>query len=352
MCNAYQQNSLDAIDSIISILRHPDLNLPFDEEDFATFNTVLIEEIGNDYNVEPVVDTVFENTPNELAPLTTVADEDNDLAEPLSAMAQELVELLDTEAGLLNYRFLAVSFDESVAARAEHLQQASEELERLTNASNMVGFAGLAVACQQINTNISQYSQQIDSFTVDKRDLLIDWVTEVKAYLLAFNQNGAGKPLLAQMSNPLWIQPLTPEASANLLPLMQVKGLNEESAETDNRETIATDANISLALPDDVNKALLDLLLQELPVYTQQFSEAIQRLQSGNGISKDIDVAQRIAHTIKGSANTVGIKGIATLTHQIEDILMACAKARKQPNAALMNTLINASDGLEAQCES
>ena len=96
---------------------------------------------------------------------------------------------------------------------------------------------------------------------------------------------------------------------------------------------------------------MLDLLLQELPSYTQQFSEAIQRLHTG-GSSKDIDVAQRIAHTIKGSGNTVGIKGVAVLTHQIEDILMACAKAHKLPGTALINTLINASDCLEAMCES
>ncbi|MFI3190975.1 hypothetical protein BCS42_12705 [Crenothrix sp. D3] len=351
-CNAYRQNSLDAIDNIISILRHPDLNLPFDEDDFTTFNTLLVEEIGSQDNVEQAVDTVFDNTPDELDTLTTVADDDNDIAEPLSAMAQELVELLDTEAGLINYRFLAISFDEPVDSRKEHLQLASEELDRLTNAATMVGFAGLAATCTQVNANIALYLQHIDSFRLTNHELLIQWISEVKAYLLAFSKNGAGKQLLAQMSNPNWIQRLTPEASANLLPLMQVKGLNDESAETDSRETVATDANISLALPDDVNKELLDLLLQELPVYMQQFSEAIQRLQSGNGSSKDIDVAQRIAHTIKGSANTVGIKGIAVLTHQIEDILMACAKARKQPNAALMNTLINASDCLEAMCES
>jgi chemosensory pili system protein ChpA (sensor histidine kinase/response regulator) len=176
-------------------------------------------------------------------------------------------------------------------------------------------------------------------------------VSQVKAYLLTFSKKEAGKPLLAQMSQSNWIQPLSPEASAALLPKMRVTGLNEESAEEDTREKVATDDNISLALPDDVNKELLDLLLQELPAYTQQFSEAIQRLHGG-GSSKDIDVAQRIAHTIKGSANTVGIKGIAVLTHQMEDILMACAKARKQPNAALMGTLLNASDCLEAMCES
>jgi len=352
LVNAYRQNSLAAIDGIMTILRHPDLNIPFDEDDFSTFTTLLVEEIGINHTEENHQVALDEKAEAPVLTTTVVANEDNEASEPLSEMAQELVELLDTEAGLLNYRFLAIAFDEPVADRTEHLQQASEELERMINASIMVGFTGLAEVCQHVNANIALYLQDVDSFTLESRDLLIDWVSQVKAYLLAFSNKGAGKQLLTQLSQPNWLLPLTFEASAALLPQMQVKNLNDESAEEDKHEIFVTDDNISLALPDDVNKELLDLLLQELPTYTQQFSEAIQRLQSGDGSSKDIDVAQRIAHTIKGSANTVGIKGIAVLTHQMEDILMACAKAHKQPNSTLMDTLINASDCLEAMCES
>ena len=114
--------------------------------------------------------------------------------------------------------------------------------------------------------------------------------------------------------------------------------------------TTATDEDVTLALPDDVNQELLDLLLQELPVHTQQFSEAVQRLQAG-GNEKDVQLAQRVAHTLKGSANTVGIKGIAVLTHQLEDILIACANEQKLPSRALAHSLINASDCLESMSE-
>jgi chemosensory pili system protein ChpA (sensor histidine kinase/response regulator) len=368
LIEAYRQKSPASVDGIMTILCHPDLNIPFDEDDFAVFTALLIEDITATNSLEetvdsppneivslPTVDTPSSTLVNEAVALTTtvaeIADDDNEVAAPLSAMAQELVELLDTEAGLLNYRFLTISFDDSFSQREEHLQLASEELERLSNASKMVGFEGLAQACSHINANISLYLQTLDSFTLAKRDLLTDWVSQVKAYLLSFSKNSAGKALLAQMTDSNWVQPLTAEASALLLPQMQVKGLSDDTAEAEKSEIFATDEDVSLALPDDVNKELLDLLLQELPGYTQQFSEAIQRLQGG-GSSKDIDVAQRIAHTIKGSGNTVGIKGIAFLTHQIEDILMACAKAHKQPGAALINTLINASDCLEAMCES
>mgnify|MGYP003394782708 FL=1 len=60
---------------------------------------------------------------------------------------------------------------------------------------------------------------------------------------------------------------------------------------------------------------------------------------------------KRMAHTLKGSANTVGVKGIAVLTHQLEDILIACAHEQKLPSRALANSLINASDCLESMSE-
>jgi chemotaxis protein histidine kinase CheA/ActR/RegA family two-component response regulator len=64
-----------------------------------------------------------------------------------------------------------------------------------------------------------------------------------------------------------------------------------------------------------------------------------------------LETAQRIAHTLKGSANTVGIRGIAELTHHLEDILTACANERRLPATALAQSLINAADCLESMSD-
>jgi chemosensory pili system protein ChpA (sensor histidine kinase/response regulator) len=349
LVKSYQQHDVNAINGMLLVLRHPDLNLPFEEEDFATFAVLLAEDLAAKDPVIELSKFVATETEPTLEPDTAI--EDNEPIPILSPVAQELIELLDTEAGLLNYRFLAVAFDEPSTARAKHLQQASEELERMANAAKMVGFDALGLVCEQVNANVALFTQDIDNFNETKRELLLNWVSLVKGYLSTFYQKNVGAKILKQMALPDWAYPLSSEASVLLLPSMQVKGFGAESVEENNREKIATAEDVSLVLPDDVNKELLDLLLQELPTYSQQFSESIHNLHIG-GSSKDIDVAQRIAHTIKGSANTVGIKGIAVLTHQIEDILMACAKAHKKPNRALLDTLINASDCLEAMCES
>jgi hypothetical protein len=65
LINAYRQNSLVAIDSIISILRHPDLNIPLEEDDFTTFKTLLIQELGIKNSVEPEIDTLFSSIADE-----------------------------------------------------------------------------------------------------------------------------------------------------------------------------------------------------------------------------------------------------------------------------------------------
>jgi hypothetical protein len=75
--------------------------------------------------------------------------------------------------------------------------------------------------------------------------------------------------------------------------------LQEESV---SRQQLATADDVSLKLPEDVNQDLLDGLLQELPNQTEEFSAAIQRLIKG-GTPEDVNIAQRIAHTLKGAGN-------------------------------------------------
>ncbi|MDH3644261.1 MAG: response regulator, partial [Gammaproteobacteria bacterium] len=121
--------------------------------------------------------------------------------------------------------------------------------------------------------------------------------------------------------------------------------------EQDSRPRHAQLEDISLTLPEDVNPELLDSLLQELPQQAADFSAAIQHLSSGEGALDDVESAQRLAHTLKGAANTVGVPGVAHLTHHLEDILLALAKHGTLPTPVLNQTLTRAADCLEAMSE-
>ncbi|MDZ7737429.1 MAG: Hpt domain-containing protein [Gammaproteobacteria bacterium] len=105
-------------------------------------------------------------------------------------------------------------------------------------------------------------------------------------------------------------------------------------------------------MPEDINQELLEGLLQELPGQTETFSEHIQALASGNGSKRILSRHKRVAHTIKGAANTVGVRGIANLTHQIEDLLVMLVEHDRMPSQPLATTLVDAADCLEEMSES
>lgn len=96
---------------------------------------------------------------------------------------------------------------------------------------------------------------------------------------------------------------------------------------------------------------MLDGLLQELPGQTEEFSSAVQSLIDGSGDISEVQKAQRVAHTVKGAANTVGVKGIAVLTHQLEDIMSTLNDLNHLPSPELANVFMEASDCLEEMSE-
>ena len=103
-----------------------------------------------------------------------------------------------------------------------------------------------------------------------------------------------------------WPQPLAAADATALSDLLFAPKLVTEEAEVEARPQQAQPSDVSLELPADVNQDLLDGLLQELPQQAADFSTAIQRLAAGDGQLADVEVARRIAHTLKGAGNTVG----------------------------------------------
>lgn len=121
--------------------------------------------------------------------------------------------------------------------------------------------------------------------------------------------------------------------------------------------TLDADA-VSLALPPDADASVLDHLLRELQALSAGFSEQIERLvaaaasaQGGSepgaeAVAEALAEARRIAHTLKGAANTVGIRGIALLTHRLEDLLQLLGEHGGTPDDATRRALTEAADCL------
>jgi chemosensory pili system protein ChpA (sensor histidine kinase/response regulator) len=112
------------------------------------------------------------------------------------------------------------------------------------------------------------------------------------------------------------------------------------------RKTVAGFEDIGLTPADDVLPSVLDGMYRELPGNTARLGGAVRALASTRS-PEPIDEARRVAHTLKGDANTVGIRGLANLTHALEDILIALAKRPDLLDDGCADLLTSASDCVE-----
>ena len=112
------------------------------------------------------------------------------------------------------------------------------------------------------------------------------------------------------------------------------------------RKTVAGFEDIRLTPADDVLPNVLDGMLRELPGNTARLGASVRALADTRS-PDPIDEARRVAHTLKGDANTVGIRGLANLTHALEDILVVLAKRPDLLNDACADLLTSASDCVE-----
>lgn len=112
------------------------------------------------------------------------------------------------------------------------------------------------------------------------------------------------------------------------------------------RKAVANFEDIGLAPADDVLPNVMDGMLRELPGNTARLGASVRALAETRS-PEPIDEARRVAHTLKGDANTVGVRGLANLTHALEDILIVLAKRPDLLNDDCADLLTSASDCVE-----
>ena len=294
--------------------------------------------------LDSAADAANEESDNAITPFAPNAAQ-QELLEILCAEIAQMAELSD------EMLTIATAADSTRETRSEALSGYAEYLERLGEASASINLTGLQQACIHLYANLLELATQDDPLRSEQRDIVETWPALTLGYLQALHDRSKCEALTQCLQDARWPQPLTAADAAALTDLLFAPELTTEEAEAEVRPQQAQPDDISLDLPADVNQDLLDGLLQELPHQAADFSAAIQRLSAGDGQPTDVEVARRIAHTLKGAGNTVGVRGIATLPHHMEDILQALAKQGVLPNRPLADMLLNAADCLETMSE-
>ncbi|MES2037956.1 MAG: response regulator [Pseudomonadota bacterium] len=331
------------------------------------FPLMLMDSIADAENPEAVaslLDVVYDPAWNRQEPVSGAhytelqsSEQNYQAAQEISATAQEIssdmLALFAKEFNLMG-DMLAEDLAAVVAAcddeeqRSLALQNYVEALLRIATTSESIGLIALHKFLSLFAGVVATQTQALDEQQVS---LLGELPARLNTYLNAPEEEVAALELLSLLMDPCWSQATVMEGNESLFSeLINIK-LIEDHHDEEEIAVAITQSDVSIQLPDDLNTELFDGLLQELPIQVGSFTSAIEKFSSGSGSMQDVEQAKRAAHTLKGAANTVGIAGIANLTHHLEDLLIALSNKQSLPDQELAELLTEAGDCLEAMSE-
>lgn len=273
-----------------------------------------------------------------------------------SALTPDQQELLSMLAGELQAQldFSLSDIDQSNCT-PENLKDAAETLGNFAGAAELIGLDGLASAWRCLQENFTALAAQ-EKLITDEQKLLIDsWIMYFLDFLQQLSANELSEesvlPLIEFLAAPAWPSPLHPEQQTLIAQQLLQAEMSVMDDDANLLPTQATEQMLSLALSDDINADLFEGLMIELPTQVSQFAEQLNHyVMQHNKVA--LASAQRIAHTLKGAANVVGVSGLANFMHFSEDFLEELAKHDEALTSSIKNLLIDMSDTLAAMLDS
>jgi len=91
----------------------------------------------------------------------------------------------------------------------------------------------------------------------------------------------------------------------------------------------------------------LEIFIDESKEHLQSLNESLLILEKNPLDTAVINEIFRVAHTIKGMAGTMGFSKMATLTHDMEDVLQTLRTGEIQANASIVDVLFKCLDALD-----
>ncbi len=265
----------------------------------------------------------------------------------LGMLRQEIEEI----APRLSQCAAAIGGATELADAAGELASYGELVERLQTASTGAGLVGMGQIADFLIQNLGLLLSAADERRRAMAPLLAGWPQPITAHLADPADNGLCLAAVNYLENPAWLQPLIDEDVKQLL-----KGLvkdTETSGECvgESRATRATPEDVELKIADDVSAELVEAFFAESPRYAEQLAGHIASIAKGEEVQNHLAASQRISHTLKGSANMLGVKGLANLSHHLEDIFEHLAQVDVAPPKPLAATMQEAADTIEVMLE-
>jgi len=232
----------------------------------------------------------------------------------------------------------------------EALEDYATQLERIGQTAELIGMAGLGAWCAALNGILPGVAFLEGEARAQACQHLAAWPALVDEYLHKPTDFDASLALAEYLASPSFGQPADENAGLSLIealtaPPVVPEELMAQLARAEAPVSVSA-ADVSLAVSDTVDRDVYDAFIDEAPHNLETFAALTSRIAAGLADINDMRTAKRIAHSFKGSANIVGIRGIAALGHHTEDVLEYFEQNPVKPPRALGRALVAASDCL------
>lgn len=237
-----------------------------------------------------------------------------------------------------------VAFDE---VREDYLVQ----VQRISSAAELLNLGGLEGVCAFIADNLGAIEP--GGLGDGRQALFRRWPQLLLGYLKAPRDGVYAREMAELFRTSDWPQPLDEAASTALeQALVAINDPDDHDTEqVADRQAEARPEDVALDLAPDVNPQLMEIFLTEGPAQAGEYSALIQCVVRGEGWTDELNEARRLIHALKGEANTVDVRGVATLCHHVEDVLEHLVESSTLPEGELSNLLVKVGDTLEIMFE-
>lgn len=224
----------------------------------------------------------------------------------------------------------------SVDHLAKVKNDCSEFVTQIGDVAESADLNGLKEIMLFIDTNLArffqlQYSEQINQNTLN---LLQGWSAVFSNFLRDCNNEQYISDLHRLLNASDWLQAIDSDKIGQIIRGMQdyAGGNAEKKSNGEASGLTLTPADISIEISDDISPNLLMAFQEELPQCVEELLQSIKNIAEKKITPDDIKDTRRVAHTLKGAANMVGVAGIANMAHLIEEIFDLLSEKRGFPS--------------------
>ena len=240
--------------------------------------------------------------------------------------------------------------DTEPAKLAEHYAEAQYQIELLGNAFEVLGLEQSRLMCTSLLQSLAAPGADSEQIISERTPAMMHWIVMLVDFCDRPDVLEARESWVEFVGTEEWFAQLTPAHSQALKSEIARISVGLDPRLMAARKTAISAEETELSPASDVMPNVLQGMLIELPENARALSINIENYVLSGDVDS-LDSARRIAHTLKGDANTVGIKGIANLTHSLEDIFIELAKQPGIPSRAFANLLIQASDCVSSMAD-